>query len=175
MDTSLHFSTARQKLNETKLNERFHFCIPLKRATFLSRAVQSHPMNPLNYGTDIMLNYYSPVTSSQHSSCKVYTKGGLTNSLCNDRRWSKCKSTDMIMHKRINCLFAWKNLFANQKSGLSGLFCDQGSLVLSQNLIGISVAVQLNDFKIFFTLSSTFQYTKILLQKLRQPWNLLEF
>ena len=124
MDKSSHFSTARQKLNETKLNERFHFCIPLKRATFLSRAVQSHPMNPLNYGTDIMLNYYSPVTSSQHSSCKVYTKGGLTNSLCNDRRWSKCKSTDMIMHKRINCLFAWKNLFANQKSGLSGLFCD---------------------------------------------------
>ena len=57
MDTSSHFSTARQKLNETKLNERFHFCIPLKRATFFSRAVQSHPMNPLNYCTDIMLNY----------------------------------------------------------------------------------------------------------------------
>ena len=39
----------------------------------------------------------------------------------------------------------------------------------------ISVAVQWNDFKIFFALSSSFQYMKILLGKLWQPWKLLEF
>ena len=32
-----------------------------------------------------------------------------------------------------------------------------------------------NDFKIFFALSSTFQYTTILLGRLWQPWKLLEF
>ena len=35
--------------------------------------------------------------------------------------------------------------------------------------------MQWNDFKIFFALSSSFQYTTILLGKLWQPWKLLEF
>ena len=32
----------------------------LKRATFLSRPVQSHPMYPLSYATDISQNYILP-------------------------------------------------------------------------------------------------------------------
>ena len=39
----------------------------------------------------------------------------------------------------------------------------------------LSVAVQWNDFKIFVALSSSFQYTTILLGKLWQPRKLLEF
>ena len=39
----------------------------------------------------------------------------------------------------------------------------------------IRVAVQWNDFKIFFAFSSSFQYIKILLGKLWQPWKVLEF
>ena len=31
----------------------FHFCIPLKRASFLLRMVQRHPMHPLSYTTDV--------------------------------------------------------------------------------------------------------------------------
>ena len=36
----------------------------------------------------------------------------------------------MIMLKLL-----WKILFANQKSGVSGVFCDLGSLVLSQKVL----------------------------------------
>ena len=39
----------------------------------------------------------------------------------------------------------------------------------------ISVAVQWNDFKIFFEFSPSFQYKKILLGKLWQPSKVLEF
>ena len=44
--------------------------------------------------------------------------------------------TDMIMktHK-----FLWKNLFANQKSGLSGVFPNSGSLVLLPNRFSVLV------------------------------------
>ena len=34
-----------------------NFCIPLKRATFLSRAVQLHPTYPISHATDILQNY----------------------------------------------------------------------------------------------------------------------
>ena len=40
---------------------------------------------------------------------------------------------DMIIHKCINAQIAMENLFAYQKFGVSGLFCNLGSLALSQN------------------------------------------
>ena len=57
------------------------------------------------------------------------------------------------------------------------MFCDSGSLALLENVLQyrISVAVQWNDFKLFFALSFSFQYIKILLGKLLQPRKLLEF
>ena len=61
------------------------------------------------------------------------------------------------MHKLL-----WKIWFVNQKFGVSGVFCDLGSLVLLQNRLAYysSVTVQWNDFKKFFALSSSFQLTK---------------
>ena len=68
------------------------------------------------------------------------------------------------MHKRINCYGKFGLLTRN----LVYLVCfATGSLALSQNVLVYysSVAVQWNDFKIFFALSSSFQHTKILLGK----------
>ena len=42
------------------------------------------------------------------------------------------KRADMIMHKH---KFIWKILFANQKYGISGVFCDLESLAASQNIL----------------------------------------
>ena len=51
-------------------------------------------------------------------------------------------------------------LFAYQIFGASGVFCDLGSSALSLNVTThyCSGAVQWNNFKIFFGLSSSFQY-----------------
>ena len=68
------------------------------------------------------------------------------------------------MHKRINCYGKFGLLTKN----FVYLVCFvTGPLVLSQNVLAYysSVAVQCNDFKIFFAFSSSFQHTKILLGK----------
>ena len=54
---SQYFSIAAKIENEAKLMENFIFVFLLKRATFLLRVVQSHPMYPLSYATDISQNY----------------------------------------------------------------------------------------------------------------------
>ena len=68
------------------------------------------------------------------------------------------------MHKRINCYGKFGLLTRNLVYLVSFA---TGSLALSQNVLAhcSSVAVQWNDFKIFFPLSSSFQHTKILLEK----------
>ena len=73
-------------------------------------------------------------------------------------------------------------MFSNQKYGVSGVFRDLGPLVLLQKehsfALRISIAVQRNDLKIFFELSSNFldcQYTKMFLGKLWQSWKFLNF
>ena len=68
------------------------------------------------------------------------------------------------MHKRINCYGKFGLLTKNSVY----LVCfAMGSLALSQNVLAYysGAAVQWNDFKILFTLLSSFQPTKILLGK----------
>ena len=46
---AIHFSIAGQKLKWGKINGSFHFCVPLKRAVFLSKKLFSQNYIPLSY------------------------------------------------------------------------------------------------------------------------------
>ena len=68
-----------------------------------------------------------------------------------------------------------KKVFLTNLENFTGKhLCLRFGIIKCKTYQRISVAVQWNDFKIFFALSSSFQYT-ILLEKLWQPWKLLEY
>ena len=85
--------------------ENFLSVFLLKRAPFLSRAVQSHPMYPLSYVTDSLQNYI-PMSHPHYIHHTKYTqnvdKPMIHVMIGSDADMIIHKRADMIMYKCIN-------------------------------------------------------------------------
>ena len=93
--------------------ENFIFVFLLKRVTFLSRAVQLHPVYPLSYVTDISQNYIT-LSYPQYNHHTKYTqkmnKPMIYVMIESETDMTIDKRADMIIHKCMNTYIVMENL-----------------------------------------------------------------
>ena len=101
---TFYYSKPKVKMKQNEM-ENSPFVFLLKRATFLSRAVQLHPMYPLSYVTNISQNYI-PLSYPHYIHQKKFTqkidKLMIYVMIESEVDMTIHKRADMIIHKYIN-------------------------------------------------------------------------